>query len=650
MQQDLFSKLTTRAGESYNRFPLAILSSFLAASLLLIYILGFSNQENAGASKDYFFSIILGFNIGIPLFILSQLVTENRPTQGKWKHIWHILAATIVGVVILVSGIFNYDNSFPYQAFFFRYMLSFLVVHILTACLPLFLRYDENAFQRFNEIMFSKFITSIFYTTTIIGGISICIGVFIGLFDTSVNEFVFPFTLTMAGYVFNTWHFVGGVPSEIQTVHIQAAPSIRLRNFISYIVIPFIVLYQLILLMYGANILMTWDWPKGMISYLVISIAIIGIPTFLLLERQKEEDESFRFKILKKGFYLSLMLVTILLFLAVNMRISAYGVTIPRYFLMAMGVWIFIASAMGLFVKRYVRYIPLSLWGMFILISFGPWGAFSVSERSQAARLRQLLEYKEIISGEKIINEVQWDKGQLPSLVSTDSVDKEVLMSKTDEEEIFSILQYLESNHGFGAINHWFAQDMESICEQTRRPDSENTLSHSEVYMRTLGIHYEKNEFLDDYEEYDEPALIYFQAKDKEKVQSYVAGYDHAALFNYDNPDYGDSVSIDSIHLLDLNIESPNDQLFYERGTSMKLNLLVGKDVITVDAGQLLQKLMTKYEMEENDHIPWQELEMSVQGKKYICTVRFSDIHFNEKEDVPARPSSFSGILLVRKR
>ncbi len=90
-----------------------------------------------------------------------------------------------------------------------------------------------------------------------------------------------------------------------------------------------------------------------------------------------------------------------------------------------------------------------------ILVSFGYWGIFSVSERSQVARLRAILEQENILKEGKIQNEVIWLRDSLPKTLI--AVDRELTndgkMVDSLHNEVMSILDYLDDHHGFAGYS-----------------------------------------------------------------------------------------------------------------------------------------------------------------------------------------------------
>jgi hypothetical protein len=131
--------------------------------------------------------------------------------------------------------------------------------------------------------------------------------------------------------------------------------------------------------------------------------------------------------------------LVVVLFLAVTERIGDYGVTESRYAGIALGIWLSAQIVYFLFSKaKSIKFTVGSLCLGAFLVSFGPWGMLSVSERSQVERLRGLLTKNGILAEGKVRKE----HGKVP---------------QEDVQQISSIVNYLHRIHGYETIQLWFA-------------------------------------------------------------------------------------------------------------------------------------------------------------------------------------------------
>jgi hypothetical protein len=196
--------------------------------------------------------------------------------------------------------------------------------------------------------------------------------------------------------------------------------------------------------------------------------------------------------------------LVVLLMLSIWVRISEYGVTVNRYLVATLAVWL--AGLVIYFLlskKRNIKVIPASLCLVSVLIVYGPLSAFEVSERSQVNRLEDKLKEYELLS----------ESGT-------------VLMSEKDipfqdRKQISSGINYLIELKGVGAIQPYFDQDLQEVLANK---DSMNVVSDAEAITNLIGIEYVYDWEMENGtgEEY---AMFQYQKRRMDPVP--LQGYDH---------------------------------------------------------------------------------------------------------------------------
>jgi len=156
-----------------------------------------------------------------------------------------------------------------------------------------------------------------------------------------------------------------------------------LYNFLSHVVIPFLLIYSVILYAYIIQIIFKQSLPKGIVASLVIVFGVTGIATYVVGHRFKDYNKIFSFFI--KNFFGILLIPTFMLAVAIGVRINEYGVTISRYMVVVCSIWFLICIPSSFFLKdKYVmRCILTSLSILFIISSLPQIGAVCVSKWSQ---------------------------------------------------------------------------------------------------------------------------------------------------------------------------------------------------------------------------------------------------------------------------
>jgi hypothetical protein len=163
-----------------------------------------------------------------------------------------------------------------------------------------------------------------------------------------------------------------------------------------------------------------------------------------------------------------------MLILAIWKRISQYGITENRYFLAVLSVWLAAIAIYFTFSRvKNIKAIPATLCIVAFATSFGPWGAYSVSERSQVQRLEKLL----------VSNEILVD-GLVDQAVGSVSLD--------DRREISAILRYIVETHGPAPIAPWFGDAYVRIdsAGQANNGRNRNAMTVVRDMMAHMGLAY----------------------------------------------------------------------------------------------------------------------------------------------------------------
>ncbi len=195
---------------------------------------------------------------------------------------------------------------------------------------------------------------------------------------------------------------------------------------------PIILTYTSILYIYFLKTLVTLEWPKGTVSHLVLWYSVFSAGVIFLIRPLIQEYKFARFF---TAWFPKLVLPAIaVMFIAIGIRINAYGVTENRYFVVALGLWVLGIMLYYSLAKHFRNIIlPVSLALVALLTVVGPWSAYSVSRYSQNARLESLAAEYNMVNGSTL---------QQP--------DREI--SKEDQERIISILEYFAESHSLQAV------------------------------------------------------------------------------------------------------------------------------------------------------------------------------------------------------
>ncbi|MBX7046021.1 MAG: DUF4153 domain-containing protein [Ignavibacteria bacterium] len=516
------TKLYGEARETFQRFPFVILSSIIGA-FIMIYII---QVDATGSDYYYLQNAVVCCGLGIS-FLLSLTLrnevfklprTQNTIIQG-------------VGVASLVLYYFWLPKELG-EIEITRSLLFALGLHLLVSFASFMNNEGDrqesiNAFWRFNKLFFIRILTSVLFSGVLYIGLCIAIVSFDKLFDVSIEGKIYPQLFYFILGVFNTWFFLAGIPQSVQDFYLEDVYPKGLKIFTQFVLLPLVTVYLVILYLYMGKIIIQWNLPEGWVSYLILCFSITGIFSLLLIYPIRDYAENRWIKIFSKSFYIALLPLIVLLFTAILTRLFEYGITEKRYFVFVLACWLTFISLYFLISKtKNIKIIPITLFILAFGVSFGPWGAFSVSERSQMGRLEKLLINNKILVDGKIV----------PA--------KEKINPK-DEGNISSIVYYLSQRNSIGELKKWLGTGLDTILTKEKYSQSLNV-------MKLMGLEYQSS-----YREFSnsEKKEYFSYTFDKTSVTK-VSDYDFYSSFHNYRRDDDKNQFADTTYII--NIDSTN--------------------------------------------------------------------------------------------
>ena len=374
------------AAATLRRFPLPLASGAVAAlSAILI-----SDDLGPLWLHD---SMLAAATLGIPLLLAVTLLGE-RTSSALWR------AGLALAAVAVLAGVQRSWNGWSEPMRFTRFVQLALVCHLLVAFGPFAWRERPRAFWQYNRLLLQRFILAGMSSGTLFLGLALAMAALDKLFGVDVPHQAYLRLWVLCAFVFNTWFFLGGVPRDLDVLESSTEYPAVLRVFAQYTLVPLVTVYLVILTVYFAKVLVTRVWPSGWIGYLVSGVAGAGILALLLVHPLVEREDQRWVRVFARNFWLGIMPAVVMLWLAIYQRIHQYGFTEPRYFLLVLSLWLGGTAAYHATTRsRRILGIPASLCALAVLTYAGPWGAFSVSRRSQLARVHRMLEAHGVLVG-----------------------------------------------------------------------------------------------------------------------------------------------------------------------------------------------------------------------------------------------------------
>ncbi|MGI5949390.1 MAG: DUF4153 domain-containing protein [Peptoniphilus sp.] len=427
-----FIMSTYNMGKSTEDFYL----KFAFLSLFAIFLFAFVNLFNEGLlnyfnlnnlERNHFFAIISYALCPPILYGIYELINDDLgvlyTVDAKFIFIT-FLFTLVVGTSFIAKAYYHKD----YVAYFMKIMTSFVVSNI--------------------------------YSVIVFAGLSAIVFALDKLFKIKFDSNIYVRCAILVFILFNVITFLSDFP-KTKTSYTDYKYPLPFRILLIYILLPLVIIYTAILIVYFAKSLILWEIPQGIIVNLVIWFSIFCV--FYLFFISRIETNNFLNKF-KKVFPFFIFPLLAMMYFALIIRINEYGMTENRYLVFAFGIWIFLSMIYFILYRDNSNItIPILLCIILLCTSIGPISATRLTEKSQKNRFVDVLKRNNMISGDKIIPNPD--------------------ISSDDKKLITGILQFMDSGNRLNKLGYLpdnFKYSDESV---TQVFGFDTTGLYSDVYL-----------------------------------------------------------------------------------------------------------------------------------------------------------------------
>ena len=486
------------------RFPLEVTAAILGT----IFAILLDNAEYDNPLKELFIKAILSSSLCFVLFISVSLyfVTSQKNSLLRF-------ATSLLLGALLVAFVFNFDKEITTLQTQ-QFLVLSICLHLLVsfaAFLPK--KYNQNEFWEFNKQLFLRILTASLYSIVLYSGLALALFAVKELFQVPFPNEIFAYLFYVIAGIFNSIFFLNGIPLiKNDTEPLQLKYPNGLKNFTQFILLPLISLYLIILIGYEVQIILTFSLPIGWVSYLVLIFAIFGILSFLLVYPIASNVGNLWMRTFNRWFYFLLIPLLGLLFWAIIYRISLYGVTPERFYVLLLSIWLAFVVAYFLIQKEpKIKFIPISMCIAGLLSIIGPQSASSVSKNSQLNRY------------ESYIKKTEKEK-----------------LNFNQEKDLSSIVNFLDKNYDANILIIPQTKDkLTNLFQKNKNPSS------TEI-MEALGLEYH-SEYATENDVRNNFYYSFYENSDS-TVEN-ISGYDMAlTVTNYSEFNCTDCIAINKIN------------------------------------------------------------------------------------------------------
>jgi len=443
-------KYPSQISTAFRRFPLASALAIFT-SIAFIYVAERSNSPFTHRFEHW----LLVYPIAAMLISLTvSLVQESRQNLSKIPQI--AAGAIWLAISIALTLYFPQNSSDPNQIYVgTTYLLIYTTAFLSFFIAPFFKQKDENGFWNFLTRNTKSAVIAIVITYVLNFAISLLLFGFYQLFDIKIPEKIFLYMTIFCTCTVGPILFFSGIPSISDCQ--QETPTLNKFETSTnrFIFLPVVSLYIALLYAYIVKIIIQWEMPKGMVSFLVSASMLLMLLQVTLSHPERINPKRTLEKALLKILPAACIPLVILMSVGIFRRIADYGISESRYYVLAINIFFYAVIAILLNPKIICKskYIAIVFCSMFFIATNGPLSAYNVTHRVWMGSIKNVLAdlgyTKFPLSKDETVELAQRLQNKSDSKTNIATSRLEILNSRHDEE----LAQYITNGESLILIS-----------------------------------------------------------------------------------------------------------------------------------------------------------------------------------------------------
>lgn len=539
MKKLSFADISGKLRVLITRFPVPVIL-ILGLAVLFFVVINWRNVDVPERMWAFFAT-------GIPVMLMFSLLIEN------FKNLLLRYGTLLVVLLLLLLHVVFLPEKLQTVHIF---QLIAIGVSATLACfvISFYKKNDAVSFWEFSKTSVLQIIISGVFAQFLMLGLSLAVLSLNELFKINIKDEVYQNLAVVCYGLFMPLFFLANVPAGEEKFKTELRNEKFIKILGLYILMPVLAIYTAILYVYLIQIIVNWELPNGWVSWLVTVLALAGFITLMLqyplrVEKQKVAAFFARF------FPLILLPLLVLMTVGIFRRLSDYGLTINRAYVLVFNIWLYGISIYLLITQsKYLKYIIYSFSIIAVLISIGPWSVFSITKRTLLNETRELLSSMKYLENEKLK-----DVETLKSIIITEEQAKKL------EEKV----SYLALNYGNGVLQDFFLQKIDTLPypEVYKLMNLKNKVI-ADIYEKNFSFTLKYNSELIDVSDYSDVIRI---SNDEYKI------HDKNISVIFDN-----KINLLKVKIKDKNYEFPFDAILQSLSKTNE-NELMNAEQLTFD-------------------------------------------------------------------
>lgn len=417
-------------------------SMALRFSFTLFFVLGLAflfflkiNSKNIEIQPHTWVFFSFGIAVSIAITLLSEELSKKT----------YKIAPNTGGILLLM--LYCYFLPEKFEAVDFFQSIALCLSFILTAFIASFFRKNSDIpFWEFSKNVVIQIITSFIFSGVFMIGLSLAVLSLKELFNIDIQQKVYSNLAVVCFGIFGPVYFLSNVPdvAEKQKQEFKFDKFLKILGL--YILFPILALYTLILYVYLAQIMVKWELPNGWLATLVSVLGLGGFVTMFILYPLRHDDSNKWLGWFYRFFPLILLPLLVLMFIGIYRRFSDYGITINRFYVLTLNVWL-VCISIYLFLSKskHLKWVVISFATILFFSSIGPWSAYKTTKNVLTNELKSSFEKTEWLKDGKIVLKSGLD-------LKIDSVS---------ERKMAETIRYMVDNYGNKSIQQFFSTPLD---------------------------------------------------------------------------------------------------------------------------------------------------------------------------------------------
>ena len=551
------------------RFPLTIFCG------IIVFLLSFYVLETSGTNNNRFIEEVLKLIflmiLCIPLTAALELIREKY-FSGKNKWIIRALNA-IITLVFIVFYRFYYLYEVGKELFFdnSEKLLATGIIFFLFFLLAPIIGKKEEEEKYFQSVIVDKAVTVLFSVVLFLG-LTVVFLTVDGLSLIKLKGEIYVETWLFVVFVFAMIFFASKLKKVDENLEEYEIHKV-FKFLIYFIVIPLITIYTGILYIYFGKMLITRSWPQGLVSHLILWYTIFSLFIMIMVTPMTKKDPVA--KVFKKYFPFASIPLLALSIVSISKRISQYGVTELRYFIVLLAIWLIFCMVSSIF-KARLSVILISLIAVVYISVFSPVNNRRITIMSQNKRLERILIKHGLLKDGKLVQ----NSG----------------LSENKKYEVTDVLNYIlgirDKKEGI--------ENVQPFGKSDGKP-----YTNIDEFKKAVGIDhswYKYGSGTDDY-------YAVFTINEKQQNDSYnaveeVNGYEYI-ISSLESYNFQENSTKEYSGKYPVKISEKNISVYNG-------NIENGKEIIKIEMSEILGKILDKPEIQQKINKPKEEIKDSV--------------------------------------